>query len=208
MLLFANIYISGVRNMPRQIICFIRAVLFPCVLLFFSSVSVYAEKAQEAENKTSIHKKDDNPILEQVVPKIETSKDQTQYVKADADLTSIFSRLMTAFPDCDKEFRTAIKVFLTVSPQSSELVLNVLKSSDENAGKSDIKECHHKSVGDALAGIVADLTETDTRMASDILGLIIKSRNPKLQTAFLSATGNMTAATGKSTRKATRNKSK
>ena len=193
--------------MPRQIICFIRAVLFPCVLLFFSNTGVSAEEKAKVESKTSIHKKDDNPLIEQIAPKIETSKDQTQYTKADADLASVFSRLITAFPDCNKEFRTAIKVFLTVSPQSSEFVLNALKVSDDNVEKSDIKECHHKSVGDVLAGIVADLTETDTRMASDILGLIIKSQNPKLQTAFLSATGNMTAATGKPTRKTASTKS-
>lgn len=223
-------FIGGGRDMIGRIICFLRSVLIPCIVILStigSQALAEPDEPDSVETKTSIHKKDDNPLIEQVVPKIETKKDQTQFIKAETDISSIFSALMAAFPKCNKEFRTTINAFLKASPQSSELVLNVLNEpqevteevpqrtpkktkdkTDENAAKEPvIRDCHHKTVGKALAGIVASLTETDTRMASKILGLIIKSENPSLQTAFLSATGNMTAATNRAKRKIRKTKS-
>ncbi len=208
--------------MIGQIICFLRSVSISCVVILFtigSQVVAEPDEPDSVEAKTSIHKKEDNPLIEQIVPKIETKKDQTQFIKAETDITLIFAKLMSAFPTCSKEFRTTINAFLKASPQSSELILNALneaesettqKKNDKTTDKASpdktskevaIKDCHHKAVGKALAGIVASLTETDTRMASKILGLIIKSKNPALQTAFLSATGNMTAAMNRTKRK-------
>ncbi len=152
------------------------------------------------QGQNAAETKDENPIEEQIGAQQSQGSEQGQNNGQQdvADITSIMKQLMAAYPDCGAQFEAAIQALVIASPQSASHVLNSVNSNDQAGENTNTKAtaCHSGSIGKALAKAVVQINENDPQSASQITGLIAQSGNKNLQTAFLSGTGDQTAATG------------
>ena len=113
------------------------------------------------------------------------------------DINSIFQQLVIAYPNGGNEFMSAISSMVVASPQTASSLISIVNQAAQTPNpQSPIKEVHIADVGRALARSVARLNETNPEIASQITGLVAQSNNQPLQTAFVSQSGDATAATG------------
>ncbi len=165
--------------------------------------SAYGQGANQGliiQDQNTAENKDPNPIEEQIGAQAgeqgqgNEQQGQNNGQQQITDISSIMKQLLAAYPNCGAQFEAAVQALVVASPQSAAQVMGTLKAPNDLSDGPKVSACHSGSIGKALAKAVVQINENDPQTASQITALIAQSGNQNLQTAFLSGTGDQTAA--------------